>query len=217
MFLGHYGVAFGLKKAAPQVPLAVLFIAAGFIDLLWPAFLLFGWERVAIVPGITRVTPLDFVHYPFSHSLGAVALWSLAFALVYWAVARSRRGAVIVGLAVMSHWVLDLIVHRPDLPLGLGEGVRVGLGLWNYPLLTYGLEFGFLFAGLYLYARATAARDRIGRLALAGLVVTLVAIYGANVFGPPPPSVAMIGYAGHALWLFVIWAYWIDRHRTVNP
>ena len=131
MFVGHFGIGLGLKRVDPKISLGTLFLAAQFIDLLWPSLLLLGLEHVEIAPGITRVTPLDFTHHPISHSLLAVVGWSLLFALAYQLLRRERRGATICGLAVMSHWLLDLVTHRPDLPLYPTGEILVGLGLWN--------------------------------------------------------------------------------------
>ncbi len=117
MFIGHFALGFAAKKAAPAVSLGTLFLAAQFIDLLWPTLLLLGIERVEIDPGNTVVTPLNFVHYPVSHSLVAVALWACVLAALYMLIRRSVRGALVIGLLVVSHWILDLVTHRPDLPI----------------------------------------------------------------------------------------------------
>jgi hypothetical protein len=215
MFLGHFGAGFAGKAAAPRVSLGTLFLAAQLLDLLWPTLLLVGLERVEIAPGATRVTPLDFVSYPISHSLLAVVLWGLALGGVVWLARRSLRGAAVVGALVMSHWLLDFVVHRPDLPLVPGGGARLGLGLWHSLPATLVVELAVLGVGLALYLRRTRARDRAGSLGLWGLVAFLLAIYAANLLGPPPPSVAAIAWAGHAQWLLVAWAYWLDRHRTM--
>lgn len=215
MFLGHYAVALGAKRAAPNTSLGTLVMASQFIDLLWPVLLLAGVEHVRIEPGNTAVTPLDFYDYPVSHSLVGVLLWGLVVGGLYFALKRSWRNALVVGLAVVSHWLLDLIVHRPDLPLNFTGEARMGLGVWNSLPLTLVLELGLLAGGTFLYLGATKAKDRIGSYGLAGLLVVLVGIYMANLFGPPPPEVGMIGIAGNASWLFVLWAAWIDRHREV--
>lgn len=212
MFLGHFGAGFAGKAAAPRVSLGTLFLAAQFLDLLWPTLLLAGLERVEIAPGATRVTPLDFVHYPISHSLLAAALWGLAIGGVFWLVRRSARGAPVVGALVVSHWLLDLVVHRPDLPLVPG-GARLGLGLWHSLPATLVVELAVFAVGLALYLRRTRARDRAGSLGLWALVAFLLLIYAANLLGPPPPSVAAIAWAGQAQWLLVAWAYWLDRRR----
>jgi membrane-bound metal-dependent hydrolase YbcI (DUF457 family) len=213
MFLGHFGAGFAGKAAAPRVSLGTLFLAAQFLDLLWPTLLLVGLERVEIAPGATRVTPLDFVHYPISHSLLAVVLWAIAVGGLFWLVRRSARGALVVGALVVSHWLLDLVVHRPDLPLVPG-GSRLGLGLWHSLPATLVVELALFGAGLALYLRRTRARDRAGSLGLWSLVAFLLLIYAANLLGPPPPSVGAIAWVGQAQWLLVAWAYWLDRHRV---
>ena len=214
MFIGHFGAAFAAKRLAPAAGLGALFLAAQFADLLWPTLLLLGVERVAIVPGITRVTPLDFEHYPVSHSLAAVCGWALLLGAVYYALFRRARAAVVVAALVVSHWVLDLVVHRPDLPLVPG-GERFGLGLWNSLPATLAVELTLLGVGCWLYTRATRPRDAAGRWGFVGLVAFLLAIQAANVLGPPPPSVTAIAWVGQAQWLLVLWAFWIDRHREV--
>jgi hypothetical protein len=213
VFLGHFGVGFGAKTATPKTSLGTLLLASQLIDLLWPTLLLVGVERVAIVPGITRVTPLDFSHYPFSHSLAAVLLWGLLFAGAYYLLRRSPRGALVCGLAVVSHWLLDLVTHRPDLPLAPGSHDRVGLGLWNSLPATLAVELAVFAVGFWLYVRTTRAADRTGTIALWSLVGLLLALYAANILGPPPPSVSAIAWIGQAQWLLVAWGYWIDRHR----
>ena len=214
MFLAHYGVALGLKKVAPKTSLATLVVGTTLLDLLWPLFLMLGWEQVEIVEGITKMTPLDFSYYPFSHSLVAVIGWSLFTGIIYFAITRYRVGAFAICIAVASHWFLDVLVHRPDLPLGFSAEIFFGLGLWNYPIITLILEFGILCAGLYFYIRTTSAVDMVGRYALYGFIGTLSLIYIANILGPVPPSVAIISYVGNAAWLFVLWAFWIDKHRS---
>lgn len=215
MFIGHFGVGFAAKAAAPQTSLGTLFLAAQFIDLLWPTLLQLGVEEVRIAPGITRVTPLDFTHYPVSHSLLAVIGWGLLFAVVYQLMRRYPRGAVVLGLAVVSHWMLDAVVHRPDLPLYPGGAERIGMGLWSSMGATLAVELPIFALGVWLYARATEAIDATGRWAFWGLVPLLLVIHVANLLGDPPPSVEALAWVGQAQWLLIAWGYWVDRHRRV--
>ena len=215
MFIGHFGVGFGLKQAAPKVSLGTLFLAVQFVDLLWSTFLLLGIERVEIAPGITDVVPLSFIQHPISHSLLSVIVWSVCFAAVYWLIRKHAVGAWVCGAAVVSHWILDLIVHQPDLPLLPIGGPVVGFGLWNSLAGTVIVESLVFVAGVWLYCRRTTARDRMGSFALWGLIVFLVLIYLGNLFGPRPASVTTVAWAGQAQWMLILWAYWIDRHRDV--
>jgi membrane-bound metal-dependent hydrolase YbcI (DUF457 family) len=217
MFIGHFGVAFAAKRVAPTVSLGTLFIACEFVDLLWPAFLLTGIETVAIAPGITKFTPLDFEHYPWSHSLLMSALWALGFAAVYFARRRSWIAAAIVALVVLSHWFLDLLVHRPDLPLAPGSDLKLGFGLWNSIAGSLIVEGALFVVGVRFYLAGSQASDRIGHYALYGLLAFLVVAYVGAAFGPPPPSVpaiAWVGLAGGAVTGAL--GYWIDRHRTMK-
>lgn len=213
MFIGHFGAGFGAKAAVPKTSLGTLFLASQFIDLLWPSLLLMGAERVRIAPGITRVTPLDFEYYPISHSLLAVTGWAVLFALVYQLITRYPRGAVVAGLLVMSHWFLDLIVHRPDLPLSPGSTIKVGLGLWSSLPGTLVVELLVFAVGVAIYLRQTKAMDRVGKWSLWLLIGLLLFIYLGNLFGPPPPNVSALGWVGQSQWLLIVWGYWIDRHR----
>ncbi len=216
MFIGHFGIGFGAKKYAPAVSLGVLFIAAQFLDLLWPTLLLLDVEHVAISPGITRMTPLDFTDYPITHSLALAFLWSLGLGLIAWAFLKRTKYAIVIFLCVISHWLLDLIVHRPDLPLLPGSGMKVGLGLWNEPLAATAIEAIIFLGGVYLYSRMTAAKNGFGKYGLIALVALLVLIQIANMLSPPPPNVQAIAWAGHLQWLFVILAFFVDKHRTTR-
>jgi len=216
MFLGHFGIAFGAKRCAPRLSLGTLFLGAQWLDLLWPTLLLLGLEQVRIDPGNTAFTPLDFVAYPISHGLlSVIGQGVLIGALVGW-LAASRRAGIVTGLLVVSHWLLDLVTHRPDLPLLPGLDLRLGLGLWNSLPATLVVELGLFAAALWVYLRATAPRDRTGSVALAALVAFLLLMYVGNVIGPPPPDTASIAWVGQAQWLLVAWAYWIDRHRVAR-
>ena len=216
MFIGHFGVGFGAKPVAPKVSLGTLFFAAQFVDLLWPALLLLGLERVRIDPQATVVTPLAFDHYPISHSLLANLGWALLVGIGYYLLRRNRRGAIVVGLLVLSHWVLDLFMHRPDLPLYPGSETTLGLNAWSSLPLTLAIELPIFALGVWLYTRATTPRDAVGRWALVGLVAFLLVVYTSNLLGPPPPSAIAIAWMGQAQWLLVLWAYWVDKHRSTE-
>jgi hypothetical protein len=213
MFIGHFGVGLAAKKVDSKPSLGTLFFASQFLDLLWPVFLLIGLEKVIIDPGNTAFTPLDFVYYPFSHGFLSVVLLSVLFGAVYFLLKKSLKTSVLLGFLVMSHWILDLITHRPDLPLIPGADTKVGFGLWNSVILTLIVEMLIFFAGVYLYLKATRAENKKGSIGFWGLIIFLFLIYLANVFGPPPPSVNAIAVAGLFQWLLIIWAYWIDRNR----
>jgi len=213
MFIGHFGVGFGAKAIAPKISLGSLFLAAQFIDLLWPTLLLLGVERVRIVPGATAVTPLLFEHYPVSHSLLAVLGWAVLVGGVYLLARRQRLGALVLAALVLSHWGLDAIVHQPDLPLFPGSSTIVGLNAWSSLPLTLAIEIPLFALGVWLYARTTVASDGVGRWGFWSLVTFLLAIYAANLFGTLPPSAEAIAWVGQSQWLLVLWGYWIDGHR----
>jgi hypothetical protein len=216
MFIGHFGVGFGGKALAPRVSLGTLFLAAQFLDLLWPTLLMLGLERVVIEPGATAVTPLAFEHYPISHSLLAVGGWALLIGAAHFALRRSVRGAIVAGALVASHWFLDAIVHRPDLPL-LPSGARlVGLNAWSSLPLTLAIELPLFVAGVWLYARSTRASSAKGSWGLWSLVAFLLAVYATNLLGSPPPSALAIAWVGQLQWLLVVWAYWVDRQRAAR-
>ncbi|HXX82960.1 MAG TPA: metal-dependent hydrolase [Casimicrobiaceae bacterium] len=212
MFIGHIGLALAAKRVAPKPSLGTLTLAAQLVDGVWPVFLLLGWEQVQIVPGITAVTPLLFVSYPYTHSLVAGVLWGALLGGSYYALRRDRNGALWLFALVLSHWVLDFISHRPDMPLWPG-GPRVGLGLWYSVPATLVAEFGLFGFGVWLYTRVTRPRDALGSILFWLFVAVLAVLYVMSVFGPPPPSVQVLALSGLLGWLFLAWAYWIDRHR----
>lgn len=215
MFLGHYGVALGAKRAAPRTSLGTLIFAAQWLDELWPILLLLGVERVRIVPGLMAASPLDFVSYPISHSLLAAIGWGVLIGLGYYLLRRRKTDAWLVGALVVSHWLLDVPVHRPDLPLWPGSAIRVGLSAWNSIPATLALEFGIFGAGLLLYLRGTRARDRVGSWGLAALVAVLVLIYASSYAGPPPDETTL-AWMSLVLWVFIPWGWWVDNHREMR-
>jgi hypothetical protein len=216
VFIGHFAVGLAAKRLAPDVSLGTLFLAAQLADLVWPTLVLAGIESLSIRPGITAVTPLDFTRYPYSHSLVGMALWGLGLGIVYFTIKRRALAALVLFMVVLTHWLLDFVSHRPDLPLTLTGAERFGLGLWHSRIATLAVE-GLLFtACVWIYVRATRPIDAAGRWSLVALVAFLVVVYLANIFGPPPPSVAAVAWTAQAIWLLVAWGYRIDRHRTAS-
>jgi hypothetical protein len=216
MFIGHFAVGFGAKKFAPRTSLALLLGSSLFLDILWPWLLLLGWEQVRIDPGDTRFTPLDLAYYPWSHSLLMSVVWATVFATVYHLVAHYWPGTLAIWIGVVSHWTLDWITHRPDMPL-YPSGPRYGLGLWNSVAGTMVVEISMLAVGVWLYARATSAADRIGRYAFAAYVAMLLILYIGDRFSGPPASVGEIIWPGIiAEIVLLLWAWWFDRHRALR-
>lgn len=215
MFIGHFALGFGAKKFAPQVSLGILFLACQLADIIWPNLVLLGIETLRIQPGITVMTPLDFVSYPYSHSLVALLLWSIVFGALYIVLSRvGTKAAVVIAALVLSHWVLDVLTHRPDLPITLSEGTKIGAGLWNYPVIAVPLELLLFGTGVWLYQRHTKALNRVGSIGLWALVLFLLTVYVANVLGPPPPSSIAVAWSAQAMWLIIAWGFWIDRNRA---
>ncbi len=217
MFVGHYGVSFAAKRGDKTIPLWVLFLAVQLLDVFWGAFVLLGIERVRIVPGITASNPLDLYYMPYTHSLAAALLWSLGAYVAYRmirAFRASHGAALLVAVAVFSHWVLDVIVHRPDLPL-IDDAPKVGLGLWNYPAPAFLLEIAVLFGGMVLYLRSTTATSTLGRYGFPVFGVVMLVVQAMAFFGAPPPSdrvaaiEALVFYAA-----FAAVAAWLERRRT---
>lgn len=212
MFLGHYAVGLAAKKVAPRASLGALIAAPILLDLIWPIFLLLGWEHVTIEPNKNPFLRLAFDFYPISHGLVAVVGWATLFASLYFGFTRYVVGAIAIWVGVVSHWLLDLIVHRPDLPLYSGSRV-FGFGLWNYRAVTIGIELALLGLGIFLYLRQTIAKDRIGNYVFWAFILFLLAAFGAATFGPPPRSLKMLAITTLFTWLFIPWAWWFDRHR----
>jgi hypothetical protein len=212
MFVGHYGASFAAKRIEPPIPLWLLFLAVQLLDVLWAPLVLLGIEKVRIVPGITASSPLDLYYMPYTHSLPAALGWAVLAGLSYHLLRRpAGRGApLVIAAAVFSHWVLDLLVHRPDLPL-YGNSVKMGLGLWNAPVVAFGLEAALLFGGMWLWLRESPA----GRRGTLTFGVAMLAIQSSVFFGPPPGSdraVASIALLSYAAFAAVIW--WLQDRRT---
>ena len=217
MFLGHFGLGFAGKRLAPALSLGTLFLAVQWADLLFWILALAGIEHFRIAPGATRMTPMDFFDYPVSHSLAGLVVWGLLIGGAYGLLRRDRVAALVLAAGVVSHWFLDVLVHRPDMPLAPGGGPKLGVGLWNHPALTVLLELLVYGLGVAVYVRFTRAIDRTGsgRWALWTLIVFLAVAWVGSVAGPAPRSERAVEWTGLAMWLFVPWGYWIDRHRAI--
>lgn len=219
MFAGHYGVSFLVKTAEPKLPLWLLFLAVQLVDVLWVPLVLLGIEHYRIVPGITASLPLDLYYIPYTHSLVAVAIWSaIVFAGYRWMIpgfsSRRNRPAFFLALAVFSHWVLDFVVHRPDLPL-YDNARKVGLGLWNYPLTALVLEAALLLGGILLYLRSTTATTFKGRYGVLFFGLTILAVHCLVLWGPLPPSPVAGALRLGALYIILAAvAYWLEGERS---
>jgi membrane-bound metal-dependent hydrolase YbcI (DUF457 family) len=216
MFIGHYALGLAAKRAAPRTSLGNLFIAPTLADLLWPIFLLLGVEHAHIEPGTNPFLTLWLDDYPYSHSLFALVVWGALFGYLYKSRTGDKRAGILLGLLVVSHWVLDFITHRADMPLYPGSP-EVGLGLWNSAVATVIVETVMLLAGVIIYLRTTRARDGIGRWGFWGLIVLLAGSYYSTLFTPPPPSMNALAIGGIIFgWVFVLFAWWVDRHREAT-
>jgi membrane-bound metal-dependent hydrolase YbcI (DUF457 family) len=205
MFIGHFAVGLAGRRLTPGISLAIWFLAAQLLDVIWPVLILTGIEHVRIEPGNTAFTPLNFYDYPISHSLVGTAVWASLMWLV-WRLWRGAAGAALLFAGVVSHWILDFISHRPDMPV-LPHGPYVGLGLWNSVPLTLAVESAMFVAGVLIYARAARPRVRFWVF-----VAVLYVLYLASAFGPPPPSVPAIGWVSLAgIAIILPWAWWADR------
>jgi len=216
VFIGHNALAFAAKRAAPRTSLGVLTAAVMLPDLIWPLFLILGVEHVRIRLGATLMTPLEFYDYPWTHSLVTTAGAALLVAILYWSISRNGRGAVVVGFCVLSHWLLDFVVHTRDLPLFPGGGPKFGLGVWNHRVLSIVIESALFAASIVIYRDVTKARDRIGSIVFWAYVITLAAIYVSSTRGVPPPNLRTLEYMALSGWLLPFWAAWFDRHREVT-
>jgi hypothetical protein len=220
MFLGHYGLAFALKRAEPKVSLGTWFVAVQLLDLLWGIFLLLGWEHARIIADPAAVTPLEFWDYPISHSMVGALAWGIVAAVGYYSwptrdTTRHWQAATLVGVAVFSHYVLDVLVHLPDLPLLGNDSPKLGLGLWRYPIATMVLELAVLVAGVAVYVALRSKRHPVRPVRLTILLLVLLATYFASVYGPLPPNISTVAVADIAIILIAaLLAAWADRRTT---
>lgn len=216
MFIGHFGVAFAAKKAAPKISLGVLFIACQLMDLVWPVLVLLGIEKVSVDARPMAANALNFEYYPFTHSLVGAVLLSMIFRWIYFAFTKDRKTSWIVSTVVLSHWVLDWIVHRPDLPLSINNTHQMGLGLWNSVIGTVIVECAIFFGGYFLYWKTMKPVTPAKRGALWGMVAFLMLIFVMSIWGPQPElgtSGAALTAPALAMWILVPWAWWVDSRR----
>lgn len=214
MFIGHFGVGLGAKRFAPKLSLGTLFIAVQFADLLWPTLLLLQIEHVTIHPELHDARVLEFTYYPISHSLLLSLLWSLLFGGIYWLIKKDLSTAIIMGICVTSHWVLDLIVHFPDLPVYPGNSPLLGFGLWSSTFMSNIIEGAILILGIVLYLKATIARNKTGTIVFWVLIALLIFTHLSSIFAPAPPSVPALAWSAQLQWIFIILAFWTDKNRA---
>jgi hypothetical protein len=203
MFIGHYGVAFATKAAAPRVPLGVTFIAVQLLDVLFSLFVFAGIERMRIVPGFTQYNPYDLVFMPYTHGLVGALGWSLAGGAAWYLARRSKREALVIGGAVFSHFILDVPVHTPDMPLLGDDSLKLGFGLWNHWPWAVALEVVTLIGGWAVWIAWRGRNDRPREREMVFLLA-LVLFTIATPFLPAPSSPdafgvqALVFYAGLA-------------------
>ncbi|NND15432.1 MAG: hypothetical protein HKN89_03825 [Eudoraea sp.] len=211
MFIGHFAIGLLAKKNSVLPSLAIMFVAVQFLDLIWPILVLLGIETLSIDPGNTKMTPLNFEYYPYSHSLLMAVVWSLIFSLGYFLFTKNKRGSLLLGALVMSHWILDFITHRPDLPLSPFTDLKLGLGLWNVPAGAITLEILLFGLGVYLYYRSSNIQRKTSFWILIGF---LLIIYVMNLAGPPAPNPMAVAWSANLMWLIVLWAWWIEKKKV---
>lgn len=217
MFVGHYAASLALKRFEKRASLGVLFLAVQFVDIMFFPLVLLGIERLNIVENFTQSTHFQLEYMPYTHSLLGSLVWAAAaFALFRWVIVKNTSVAMVVALAVFSHWLFDLVVHTPDLPLWSDTSVKLGFGLWNSAVATYVVEAIILVLALWLYLRSTTATTAIGRYGMGIFVIVLLLVNVMNIFGPLMDD-SQLGLAISALtsyFLFAAMAFWLDKKRT---
>lgn len=222
MFIGHYGIALAAKKIDKNISLGLLFFATQFADILFFTLVLIGIESISFAPGITKVSPLDFTYYPYSHGLVASLFWAGMF-FIFFKIAplksdsHKNKIALIMGATALSHFLLDAITHRADLPLFGGDSYRLGLGLWNYILASSLIEFLTFFAGLWMYLKSTRGITFSGRYGMIIFSTFVTIMWMASLLAPTPSNLNIIGFTIFGL-VFQLTAIgtvsWLDRKRT---
>ncbi len=215
MFVGHYGPALAAKPASQPIPLWLLFVAVQFMDIVWSVFVFLGVEKLRIVPGFTAMNPLDLYFMPYTHGLlGSLVLAALLGGASEYFIPQKGRTFLIVGACVFSHWLLDLVVHVPDLPL-IGDRMKVGFGLWRWRDVSLAAEFVALFAGLFVFLGNAPAAGRSSSIRLWALVGWLVIAQLFGTFGPQPATpqiAAAMALGGYTV--LALFAWQVDRARS---
>ena len=217
MYVGHYAVGLALKKFETRASLGVLFLAVQFVDILFFPFVLAGIERMNIVENFTKSTHFELVYMPYTHGLLASLLWAAAaYAVFRWVIVKRQSVAIVIALAVLSHWFLDLPVHTPDLPLWSDGSPKLGFGLWNNSIATYLLEAGLLVGALWVYLRVTKAISAIGKFGMVVFVCVLLLVNVSNVFGElmVETKTQLAIFVLSTYFLFAAAAFWLDGKRT---
>lgn len=217
MFVGHYAACLALKRFEKRASLGVLFLAVQLVDIVFFPLVLLGIERLNIVENFTQSTHFELEFMPYTHSLAAFLIWSgVAYAFFRWVVVKSHSVALVVALAVMSHWLLDVVVHTPDMPLWNDSSLKLGLGLWNNAIATYTLEAVLLLSGLWFYLRSTAATTTVGKYGMGAFVGMLLLLNILNIFGPlgGDSKLTLAVTALAAYLLFAAIAFWLDTKRS---
>jgi hypothetical protein len=215
MFVGHIAVGFAAKSVSPRTSLGLLVLASLLLDVLLWIFVLARFEHVAVKPGITLTNSLDLYDYPLSHSLLMAVFWGASMACVYYVVRRHSRGALLVFAAVVSHWFLDFLVHRPDLLLAPRTHKYLGLGLYNSRLAMLAVEGSLWLLGIVLYAHATRSRSSAGFWIMYLGLAALTWLWIESLSGiAPQVSMEKMGFVSLLfLAIGVSWACWVDKLR----
>ena len=217
MFVGHYAAALALKKFEKRASLGVLFLAVQFVDILFFPLVLLGIERMNIVENFTQSTHFQLEYMPYTHSIIGSLFWAgVAYALFRWLIVKKNSVAMVVALAIFSHWLFDLVVHTPDLPLWSDTSLKLGFGLWNNAIATYALEAILLVSALWLYLRSTSATSAVGRYGISVFVVFLLLVNVVNIFGPlqGDSKLVLAISALTSYFLFAAVAFWLDTKRS---
>ena len=218
VFIGHYSAALALKSVDSKISLGWLFIGVQLVDIVFFPLAYLGIEKFNIIPNFTESTHFELEFMPYTHGLIGSIVWALLAYFLYQLIAAKtpnrNKLAGLMGLAVLSHWFLDLLMHTPDLPLLGDDSLKLGFGLWNNAEMTFIIEAILILAALWLYLRSTTSGSSAGKFAMLSFVMVLIFINIVNVFGPPPDSkIEVILSAMTAYFIFAGIAFWLDKKR----